>query len=478
MFESQRQHPAAALAKALEIIRGNFITILVIIFVGGGGDRADFTLYWILGTIICLLIWGVISWFRFKFQIQDGELQIEQGVLVHKKLYLAADRIQVIDISSGIVQRLFGLVAVEVKTAGSTSKEAKISALSREKAEELKALLRKESSKDKEADRVEDNQIEENVIYSLNTRDLLIAATTSGRLGVALSLVAAVFSQVDQLFTEQQIFRFVEDNIPHSTSATIIVFSIIAIFLISWVISFLSTIIKYYGFSIEVKEKELLITKGLFERTQLTIPFNRIQAVQIKEGILRQPFGYASLVIESAGYGETAGNSTVLFPLIAKKRMYKFINEVIPEYYTEPDHEKGRLSRRALRRYLLRMFWLALVFIIVVWSMIPYGIYAWFILLPALLLGYLQYLDAGINHGDDTLILSSRFISKTTAIIKKYRMQSTEVKQNPFQARLRLSNFTVHVASGNQGRSFTIRELTEQQAYEYLEWISNGKTGK
>jgi len=125
MFEAQRQHPAAALANAFDIIRGNFITIIILIFVGSGGDQGQFTLYWIFGTFVALLIWGGISWFRFQFSVYDGELKIEQGVFVRKKLYLTSDRIQVIDISAGVVQRLFGLVAVEVKTAGSSSKEAK-----------------------------------------------------------------------------------------------------------------------------------------------------------------------------------------------------------------------------------------------------------------------------------------------------------------------------------------------------------------
>ncbi|MDZ7690214.1 MAG: hypothetical protein U5K69_03485 [Balneolaceae bacterium] len=61
MFESRRQHPVAAITKVLEIIRGNFITILVIIFVGGSGDQQTFlNLTWILGTIVVLLVWGLI----------------------------------------------------------------------------------------------------------------------------------------------------------------------------------------------------------------------------------------------------------------------------------------------------------------------------------------------------------------------------------------------------------------------------------
>lgn len=471
MSEAQRQHPAAALANALDIIRANFITILILIFIGSGGERGDYTLYWIAGSFIALLIWGVISWLRFEFSINDGELKIEQGVFIRQKLYLASDRIQVIDISAGVIQRLFGLVAVEVKTAGSTSKEAKINAITREKAEQLETLLRKKSDIEGDNRETDKKDSAEHKIFTLTTRDLLTAATTSGRMGVALSIVGGVFTQIDQIITEEQIIRFIETNMPRSTSTSIVVLSIIAVFAISWLFSFLSTLIKYYDFKVRVREKDLLISRGLFERTQLTIPFNRIQAVQIKEGLLRQPLGYGSLIIESAGYGEDEGNSNTLFPLIAKDRMYALIDEVIPEYNTEVTNEVG-ITKTGLRRYLLRMVWISLILTIVIWSLVPYGVYSGFVLIPLLFLGYQQYRDAAVFSGDDTLIMRFRLLSKTTAIIKKYRMQATQITQNPFQSRLNLANLTVHVASGNQGRSFTVRELETEDAFSYKEWLS------
>lgn len=471
MFKLQRQHPAAALANAFDIIRGNFITILIVIFIGGGGREANITLYWILGMFIVLLIWGVISWYRFQFRIEEGELQIYQGVVVRQKLYLTSDRIQVIDITAGPVQRLFGLVAVEVKTAGSSSKQSKINAITRDQAEKMKRLLRKNVNGKSDSG----EEIQQSRIYTLNTRDLLVAASTSGRFGVALSVVGAAFSQIEQFISEEQLIRFVETAIPRITSTTMIIFSIVAVLVISWLFSFLSTIIKYYDFVVEVRENELLIGRGLFERTQLTIPFNRIQAVQIKEGLLRQPLGYGSLVIESAGYGEQEGNSTTLFPLIAKQRIYKFIDDVIPEYNTDIS-KTTTITGQGLRRYLLRMVWISLVTILLFWGLVPYGFYSWFVLIPALLLGYQQYRDAAVSVSDDTLILSFRLLSKTTAIIKKYRMQACQITDNPFQRRLGLSNLTLHVASGNQGRSFTVRELTYRHAMEYRDWLSNGKT--
>ncbi|SMO51537.1 PH domain-containing protein [Fodinibius sediminis] len=475
MSEPQRQHPVAAITKALDVIRGNLITILILLFLGGG-DEDVFLLYWIVGLIVFLFIWGGISWYRFTYQVSEGELRIEQGVLIRKKLYLTSDRIQVIDISAGVVQRLFGLVAVEIKTAGSSSKAAKISALTREEADRLKDMLRRAGDESREAG-ADEHADQPREIYSLGQRELLIAATTSGRMGVALSVVGAAFSQIDQLVSDEQLYRFIENNIPRSTSATLVVLSIITILAVSWGLSFLSTLIAYYDFEVEIREKELLISRGLLERTQLTIPFNRIQAVQVKEELMRQPFGYASLVIESAGYGEDKGNSTTLFPLIKRNALYTFLKDVLPEYNVAIEGENRQPPSRALRRYLLRMTWWTLPVILILWSILPYGIYAWGLLIPALLLGYQQYRDAGIRSEDHTVILSARLLSKTTAIIKKYRTQAAELKENPFQSRLELKDFTVYVASGNQGRSFAVRDLDRADAAIYWEWMRQEPSG-
>src|SRR5699024_4343053 len=116
MSEARRQHPVAAITNVLKTVRDNIITILIVLFVGGGGDVL-FNLYILLGLLVFLLIAGVVGWWRFTYEVVDGELRIEKGIFVRKKIYMRRERIQVIDISAGIVQRVFGLVAIKVKSA-------------------------------------------------------------------------------------------------------------------------------------------------------------------------------------------------------------------------------------------------------------------------------------------------------------------------------------------------------------------------
>ncbi len=464
MFNAERQHPVAAVTKVLEIIKSNFISLLVLLFVTSGESMIN--LFGIISVILVLLVGGILSWLRFTYSIVDGELRIEQGVFVRKNIYLSKERIQVIDIKSGVLQRIFGLVEVEVKTAGSSSKEAKISAITREKAEQLKSILRVDKS-----ERAEVTEQEESYeSYELSAKDLVITSCTSGSFGIALSIVGTVFSQLDQVLSEEQMLYYLETIVPASVSANMVVYGILFVVITSWLLSFLGTLIKYFGFTLTVQRNELIIRQGLFEQRQLTIPFNRIQAIQVKEGIMRQPFGYASIILESAGYGEQEGNSTTLYPLIKKKYLKDFLQKVIPEYANGSLQAKP--PAKALRRYLFRMVLGSLAVIIPAWYFIPHGEYSLILLLPALLLGFAQYRAAAIGSDNETLTIRSRVLSKTTAMIQKKRIQRVSLNQNPFQKRLGLLSYMVTVASGSHGRSFTIRELDGSVAANYFNWVS------
>jgi len=483
MFEIRRQHPVAAITKVLEIIRGNFITILIILFVGtSGDDQSLFNLTWIFGTIIVLLFWGILSWLRFTYRIEDDQLVIEQGVLMRQKLYISKDRIQVIDITSGILQRMFGLVQVEVKTAGSSSKAAQISAVTKEVAYHLREKLRPDKNAVQEGAEGESDAAAAELAekeerkskpfktYRLNTKDLVVAASTSGSLGVALSIVGTAFSQIDQVVSEEQMVRFIESIIPSTPSTSLIVGSVIFILVVSWILSFVGTLIKYAGFKVILKEDDLVVTRGLFEKKQLTIPYNRIQALQVQEELLRQSFGYVTMKLDSAGYGEESGKSIVLFPVLPSEEVASFIENVVPEY--NQTVESVRPPRISLRRYLLRSVLISLLIILPVWLLIPMGVYAFLLVLPALILGYVQYQDAAVGTDNDTLILRYRLLSRNTVIIKRYRIQTVESSSNPFQRRAGLANFSVTVASGSEGHEFTVRYLAIEAAREFREWAS------
>lgn len=66
-------------------------------------------------------------------------------------------------------------------------------------------------------------------------------------------------------------------------------------------LSAIRSIISYFKFYYYVKNDELIIEKGIFQKTKLNVPFDRIQTVNFKQNILHQLFNVVSLEIDTAG---------------------------------------------------------------------------------------------------------------------------------------------------------------------------------
>lgn len=464
MFEPRRQHPVAAITQVLSTLR-EFLIPLIVVAVAGGRAENPTVMLTIGGLMLVgMFIWGVLSWMRFTFYVENGDLNIQYGVLERNKVQIPRDRIQVIDISSGVIQRLFGLVKVQVQTAGQSSGDTEISALTREEAEELRRLLRNGEQTGEQRETRE--QLKHH--WRLSPGMLLMAATTSGSLGVALSVIGTLMSQINQILPDQMVYEYLERvDMP---SGQLVTYMIIGMVVAAWLLALFGTLFRFAGFSLSVKQQELVIQRGLFERKQMTIPYRRIQAIRIVEGILRQPFGYATLYVESAGYGDEGGTSSVLFPLVHRDQVREMLARAVPEYLVESP--SVRPPARALLRYMIKTMIPAVLVVVPVTWLLDYG-YLSLVLLPlTAVLGWLRYRDAAAGHVADHLVLRFRVLARTTALIRRKRLQALELQSNLFQRRRDLVSLSVTVASGTGGYEGTVHELSEPWGRYFLSWSS------
>ncbi len=474
MSEFRRQHPIAAVTELVTIIKQNLVTLLVFFFLSR--TRSDgYFLYLILGGLLITFVIGFLSWWFFKYRVHEDELQIQKGILVKKKLYLSKERIQVIDVTEGLIQRLFGLVKVEIKTAGSGTESATISAVSRVEAENLRRELRSRGEHPAEAQEIPELAADETdesqeVYWKLSTKDLVFAAFTSGNFGLIASFLGAIFGQLEQFVTEETI-DYIYQIIPGFSSTSMLISLFIVILLISWLFSFLGVIFKYADFKVSKADEELVITTGLLERKHITIPFNRVQALRFVEGILRQPFGYGMLYVESAGFEQNhQAKSIVVAPYISSAELSDFLQTFFPDY-DEPEFHIHP-PRRALFRYIRKPNYFLLIAVL---SVIFFWDYWWLLLLflPLLIaLGWLRYRDAALALGNDVIRMRFRVLARSTALLKKNRIQNLEVVSNPFQRRKQLRNLRSTAASGAGGIRFEVTELNTDDAHNAIQWLS------
>jgi putative membrane protein len=477
--EPRHLHPAAMLIDAIKTVRRSLSAFVIpgIAFLMSRGFDAGTIALVLLGALVVAVLaafWGFLSWRATTYEVAGGVFRLRWGVVQKNERAIPLDHIQSVDTVQGIIQRLFNVVELRIETAGGGASEpdASLAALDRAVAE---ALRREIAGSRREP--VETETSGPAVVRKLETRDLLLAGATSGQIGVALSLIAVASQLFDNFLSQNLAQRLLETFAPRSVTTALLYVFILGLF--AWLLAIGGTVLAYTGFTLSRDGDFLYIRRGLLERREATIPLARIQAVHIMEGLLRQPFGLASLRVESAGYGQDAGVSTTLFPLLPRKEVHGLLLEAAPEFAVAPP--LNALPRRALRRYVFRstLPFLVLIFAAALLSTLVFDLAAWvfaalLLLLPAALFGWLRYRDAGWALEEDRLVVRSRFLGRTTAIAPRRRLQSRATLRSPFQRRVRLATFEAQVASGGGGAELRVTDLGADAADALIENLGPG----
>ena len=143
MSNSKRLHPIAIIVNIFKTIKDLIFPIVFFTFLPGQDNGFPEYIRWLVFSMFSLIVIAVaiVGWLRFTYRVEDGELKIESGVFVRKNRYIRFERIHSIDVSQGIIQQLFGLVKISIETAGGSQAEAVLSAIRKEEAERLNAIL-------------------------------------------------------------------------------------------------------------------------------------------------------------------------------------------------------------------------------------------------------------------------------------------------------------------------------------------------
>ncbi|UAC48484.1 PH domain-containing protein [Bacillus aquiflavi] len=480
MSEAKRLHPITILIHILKQLKEFIIPIIIFIFLGSrDGDKSGF--FFLIGISIAIafvLVSAILSWVRFTYRIEEGELRIEHGIFVKKKRYIPFERIQSIDLSEGILQRPFGLVKLSVETAGSgganlDESEANLTAITKKEANTIQAIIAAEKNKMNidETSHVNEQKEHEEILYEISSKELLLLASTSGGVGVVISAFFAFIFQFEEYIPYERIFKDFEQI---AANGFIFISILVFIgFLIAWVVALIGTMIKYASYTVKKVNDDLIISRGLVEKRQLTIPIKRIQAIRIAESPIRQPFGLCSVFVESAGGSvmDKEGASVMLLPLIKKDKISTYLAAGLNVYNFNPTFKS--VPKRALKRYIFRglLYVLPLV-AAALFFFRQWGLFSLILPLISIYWSYLRYKDAGWSLHNQQLNLRSRFMIKNTFFMIKNRVQSLDIQHSFFQRRKKLATVVAMVKSGEGHASGKVIDIESSDADVIYQWFS------
>jgi putative membrane protein len=451
----RRLHPAEIALAALDNAREVLFAAVVGLLVGGGSGGMSSLLALAIGVggVLLALGAGYVRWMNTTYRVAGGALHFQRGILSPDETTIPIARIQAIDATQGPIQRLFSVHELHVQTAGGGSGgEIVLRAVSDAAAHELRSVAG-----------LPDPEVVELPEWRLGMSGLLVTALTAPQIGVILPVVGGLAAAGDNLLSRENGERLL-DRLPEDAGGIVLVIAGVAG--AALLLSFLGAIVAFSGFVLVRDGDRLRIRRGLLQRRAASIPLARVHAVDVVEGVLRRPFGLASLRVETAGYRSEPAAAQTLVPLLPAADARALLEEFVPGLAART----GPLERppqRAMRRYALPAALAGALIGGVVTALWPS---AWPVI-PALALlgggdGLLRWRAAGWRLDGARIVVRGRLLARRTLLARVDRLQEHELSVSPFQRRARLASFKLAVGSGRTGR---VRHLDRSVAGSLFE---------
>ena len=460
-----RLHPAAIAVYAVQALQNAAVPMLVIFGVSVFGGGFDAEAAWralgfgALGVAGATVV-GAFRWMTTSFSFAEETIRLRTGALSTNEVEVPFARVQALDVEQGPVQRLFGVRAVHVQTAGGgKGGEIVLGALDDKEIAYLRSLLagRRPELLEEVPDAPE---------RRLARPMLLLAAVTSGQIGVILPVLAG-----PQPDARRRLPRPGRGRAGGGRRAAGHVRRVGAGRRRPAAGGLAA---RQRGGDRRLRRlpgapggRQPAVAPRLRGRREATIGVGRIRAVRVVEGLLRQPLGVCAVRVEVIGYAKEASAAQTLFPLLRRHDVRPFLEELLPELADD----LGDLAPpppRALRRYLLPPTAGGLV----LGAAAALALGAWWPLaaaLPGLVYGWLAWTAAGWRLRDGRLVVRGRMIARTTVLAPAVNRESHDLAQTVLQRRGRLAN--VSVAFG-RGTSAGVRHLDLDVARDL--WVAIG----
>ena len=396
-------------------------------------------------AILAALGYEVLRYQRYEYELTDTSLDINSGVLFRRQREIPLRRVQNVDIERSILQRALGIATVGIETAGGSSTEASLEYVSEVEAARLQEGIRtrKRDVEPADADRAAtDAPDEASLLFELDDESLVLYSI--------LSFDPRVLSVL--FFVVPSVAPFVSGYIDSGSALVFLGIGLtvlLATALGAWLLSAFSRFVNYYGFRLSRIGEELRYERGLLQRYDGSIPEGKIQTVVIEENVLMRLFGYASLSIETAGYGpEAAAESASAVPLARREHLLELARDLEPFGELEFERPAPAAKRRYVFRYAIVVTAILVAGLAISRFVRPVPWYALAVLYAAVpIAARKQWEHRGWSLPEGYIATRTGFWRRRTHVVSNDRVQTVIDRRTLFQRRWDLGTVYVDTAS-------------------------------
>ena len=456
-----RLHPLGILVLTRRAVGAGLLPMLVIVISAGARAIALLTL-----GLLLAIGYGVLAWSRFRYRVAAGRLQLHSGVLRRSVRTIPLERVRGVVVTAPFLHRLLGLVRVEVEAAAGGGDKAELSlpAVSAVQAEALRAvLLGSAPAADAEEPAARTLHRTKAALLALGgVTSLTHLLAPAAVVGVALNLADDLPGNLVERAGES-----VVDLAPHDVVGAVVAAAVVVAIVL--VFAAAGSLLVDWHFTLADDGERLTTARGLLTHRLVVLERERIRGIDVRDTLLRRPFGLVSVTAIAAGLRGRSGGTT-LAPVLRTADAPALLSAVDPASpeLTAPlaPHPPAARSRRFVRALPLPLVLLAAALVLTeLWAIVA----ALLFVAVAVAVALDRYRQLGHAFDGRRLSVRGGSVHRRWSEFDPSAAVAYDLRSSPGQRRAGLCTLRIHLGQGAGSRR--VLDLGEAQAGTLLDGL-------
>jgi len=448
------------LARSFRIIIGQAWFLIIALIFNPRPSEDNWLAMAIIGITAASTIRSIIAYFKFYYYVKGDELIIEKGIFQKTKLNVPFDRIQTINFKENLFHQFFGVVSLEIDTAGSKGNEFEITALKKDKAIAIREFLiaQKQFATPtpftEEGEEIIEEQEPDELLLHLSPTDLVKIGVSQNHFRTAAIVFGFLLTSLDYIesATGWQLERGIERLSSWGANSFLAgLITIVPMFvIIAFLISLVRTVFRYYELRFYKTSLGFKVISGLFTRNEQSAHMQKIQLVRWTTNPIKKVFKLFDISLRQAASTSIARKQSIYVPGCYEEQLNAVRQTYFPEeaYLEFEEHVIHPLViyRRALYIGLVPA---GIAFLYNWWgdpNHAPYWEAFWFVIV--LFFSWVYQRNYRYFVSNEGIRISTSIIGKTETLLKWFKIQGIEIQQGIYQRRKNLCNLVFHTAAG------------------------------
>ncbi|MEU3270641.1 PH domain-containing protein [Saccharomonospora sp. NPDC006951] len=449
----------------------------------GGGVSPGFALAVVLPAaavlILAAVVYDELRWRKTSYRVTAERVELHTGILVRKRRSLSRDRIRSVDLTSGPLLRVFGLVNVKIGTGeqtGAGESSLALHPVPKREAERLRTELLDRVRAAEYGGRVD------GLLAELNPWWIRYAPMSFATPTLGVAAFGAVLQVAEWFGLQAGVISFVFDRL-RELPLVVGILVLIVIGLVVGVIGSTALFVEmWWGFRLEREQGGTLrVRRGLLTTRSISLEEKRLRGIELVEPLGNRVVGAARIDAVATGLSQQKDNEKTDHKTLLPSAPVAEANRVAAVVLGEgaSPTESVRLAGHPVTARGRRLRWAMATVAVPVLTLLVLGLLvaelflhlAWISALVLIPVGVVLALDAyrNLGHGitGDYLVARSGTVRRSTVALQRRGVIGWTAKQSLFQRRAGLITLTATTAAGVGG--YSVYDVGQSEGLAFAE---------